>query len=348
MPSSISISNDRLWPAPWLRTWITSVAIAVVLIGGWEGFWRARGFVPRRNDDVGWWAQERGKVYAGGTRSVVLLGSSRMQLGFDTRVFAQKTGIQPIQLAIDNDPGVDVLRDLANDANFNGTVVCELMEKYLVWIGQDSDSSQANQWLRDYHASNVFSRFEWRARGLAQTSLAFRLPDLSLQNLVTNLRQRRLPSSEPFYIAMNPDRSKSADYARTDLDRLKAFHEADVQEEFAHLPQLSPAEFFTRSKLLTVWVAAIEARGGRVIFLRFPSSGVIWQLENGRFPRPEFWDPLIKVRKLTAIHFAEYDTLKDFTCPDGTHLDYREAAPFTAAVTEIMLQKQLLPVNASR
>ncbi|MEO6392087.1 MAG: hypothetical protein ABIP75_09570, partial [Pyrinomonadaceae bacterium] len=135
MPSSTSSSNDRLGPAPWLRIWFTTVVVAVVLIGGWEGFWRMRGFVPKRNDDVGWWAQERAKVYSGGTRSVVLLGSSRMQLGFDTRVFAEKTGIQPIQLAIDNDAGVDVLRDLAEDPKFHGTVICDLMEKYLVWLG---------------------------------------------------------------------------------------------------------------------------------------------------------------------------------------------------------------------
>ena len=85
-----------------------------------------------------------------------------------------------------------------------------------------------------------------------------------------------------------------------------------------------------------------------MIFLRFPSSGVIWQLENGLFPLTEFWDPLIKERKINAIHFAEYDTLKNFTCPDGTHLDYRDAAPFTAAVTDIMLQKKWLPVEPNR
>ena len=334
--------------APWLRIWITSVVLGLVLLGGWEGFWRLRGFVPKRNDEVGWWAQERAKVYAGGNRSVVLLGSSRMQLGFDTTVFAQRTGIHPLQLAIDNDTGIDVLRDLATDPNFHGTVICELMEKYVGSIGNENAPTQGTEWVREYNASNAFSRFEWSARSAIQTTFAFRLADLSLQNVAMNLKRGELPSSDRFYIAINPDRSKQADYTRTDLDRLRAKHEAVARAEFAQLPRLTPAEFSDRAKPLAALAEAIERRGGRVIFLRFPSSGVIAQWEDGHFPRTGFWAPMIGERRLTAVHFAEHDTLKDFTCPDGTHLDQRDAARFTAALTEILLQKNLLPVEANR
>jgi hypothetical protein len=293
-------------------------------------------------DDVGGWARERDRADGSNGRTLVLVGSSRMQLGFDTRSFAQATGIQPIQLAIDGDTGIDVLRDLATDRNFRGTVICELMEKYLIVIGADPSETQAGQWLHEYHAGNLFSRFEWRAGGLTQAAFAFRLPDLWAQNLAANLRLGHLPP-RPF-VTIAPDRSKAADYGRADLASLRAQHLTIVRAEYARMSPWSSEAFAAQGKPLADWAAQIEGRGGKVIFVRFPTSGEIRKLEDAKFPKSDYWDVMVAANHLNAINGADYDSLKSFTCPDGTHLDQRDRAVFTQALARILLDKKLLPV----
>jgi hypothetical protein len=325
----------------YLRVWLTAIGLAVLLLGGWEGFWRARGFTPAANDDVGWWALSRDAADRVGPEGVVLVGSSRMQLGFDTRAFAAATGIHPVQLAIDGDSGIEVLQDLANDPRFHGTVICEFMEKYLVTLGADPTGTQADDWLREYHAANLFGRFEWRARGATQTAFAFRLPDLSAQSIAGSLRFKRLPRTP--YLRMYPDRFKPADYASSDLEMLRTRHQNLVRYEFAHMPPLSPAEFVERGRRVADWAAQIEARGGRVIFVRFPTSGEIRKLEDGRFPKAEFWDRLVAEDHLTAVHFADYPALSGFSGADGTHLDRSDATRFTTALAGVLREQNLIP-----
>ena len=341
MLSSTSNSNERAPRLSYLRLWLTAAGLALLLLGGWEGFWRARGFAPMPNDDAGWWARSRRAADHLGPDGVVLLGSSRMQLGLDTGAFASATGIHPVQLAISLNSGIPVLRDLADDPAFRGTVICEVSEANVVTVDAEPVGSRADEWLREYHTQNVFDRFEWRMRGAVQTKFAFRLTDLSSQNLAGNLRFGRLPRRP--YGRMLPDRSRQADYAQSDLPVLSARNQAYIRDVLASLPPITPAEFVARGQRLREVAAKIEARGGRVIFVRFPTSGQILEWEVARFPKSDYWDALAAVDRLTVLHYADYASLKDFSCPDGTHLDYRDSARFTTALVTELRKKDLLP-----
>jgi len=37
-----------------------------------------------------------------------------------------------------------------------------------------------------------------------------------------------------------------------------------------------------------------------------------------------------------AIHFADYPTLAKYHCPEGSHLDARDAGPFTRALADVI------------
>lgn len=91
-------------------------------------------------------------------------------------------------------------------------------------------------------------------------------------------------------------------------------------------------------------VSRIQQRGGRVIFVRFPVDGKVKQLEQKRCPRPEYWDVLVARTKAITIHFDDYPSLSNFHCPDGSHLDYRDAPRFTIALALILKEKE----NAQR
>jgi hypothetical protein len=92
VPSSTSSSNslDRLPAKPWGLVWAVALALAIAMIGGMELFWRARGATPSVNDDAALWAYHRRRLDSGNPKTVVLLGASRMQLGFSTDTFRRR------------------------------------------------------------------------------------------------------------------------------------------------------------------------------------------------------------------------------------------------------------------
>jgi hypothetical protein len=83
----------------------------------------------------------------------------------------------------------------------------------------------------------------------------------------------------------------------------------------------------------------IESRGGKVVFIRMPSSGWRWELlDKNKFPREDYWDKLEEAG-LTTIHFKDYPELSKYECPDTSHLNYDDAEEFTASLMEILKEK---------
>jgi hypothetical protein len=63
-----------------------------------------------------------------------------------------------------------------------------------------------------------------------------------------------------------------------------------------------------------------------------PSSGMVREIEERRFPRPLYWDVLVNEIGGTAIRTNGHPAFDGFICPDGSHLDYRDRARFTLAL----------------
>ena len=76
-------------------------------------------------------------------------------------------------------------------------------------------------------------------------------------------------------------------------------------------------------------VAKIRARGGQVIFVRFPFGGALKLLEDQITPRAQIWDPLTKASGAPGIYFEDYSELASFTCPEWSHLSDADSVEFT-------------------
>ena len=50
-------------------------------------------------------------------------------------------------------------------------------------------------------------------------------------------------------------------------------------------------------------VDKIRKKGGKVIFLRLPSTGKLREMENTFTPRQQFWDRILKTTGSSGIHF---------------------------------------------
>jgi hypothetical protein len=77
-------------------------------------------------------------------------------------------------------------------------------------------------------------------------------------------------------------------------------------------------------------VAAIQKRGGKVVFLRLPVTGPLVEREEQLAPRVATWDRLLRENStVPAIHFAEHPDLKSFDCPEWSHLSAADSVEFT-------------------
>src|SRR5262249_52947108 len=90
-------------------------------------------------------------------------------------------------------------------------------------------------------------------------------------------------------------------------------------------------------------VLALRARGGDVVFLRVPSCGERWQLEERYHPKAQNWDHFAAASTALCIHFKDLSSMSALRCPDDSHLDAREAPRFTHVLLDELARHRLLP-----
>jgi hypothetical protein len=85
-------------------------------------------------------------------------------------------------------------------------------------------------------------------------------------------------------------------------------------------------------------VGKIKARGGKVIFVRTPSSGGYWDNEPIQHPRAEYFDKLLSTTGCMGIHFKDYPLMKDMICPEWSHLKKSDAVLYTQELIKALQQ----------
>jgi len=332
MHLSTSSSSERVPQGGWLRTWVVTLVIVAVVVTGWEWFVRARGLgdVAVANT-AELWIRERERAAALGDEALVLVGASRMQGGIDLETLRALSNAKPVQLAITASPLMPILRHLAEDPAITGTVVVSLDMSSLRILDQESD---AQRWIAaydDFKAGRTAVFYQpaedWLHQGV----------DSVLVSFSRNARPHQLvlASTTDSYVRTLPDRSQQFDYSKIDRDeayerrvQLMRGHTEPrfmeirgIDEKFAEIEQL---------------VEKLQARGAEVIFVRFPSSRQIRELEDIRFPRDIYWDNFAAGTSARTIHFADYPELGDVDLPDGMHLNASEQEKFTRALARVL------------
>jgi hypothetical protein len=314
----------------------------------------ARGFQPTINDSPEHWARERDRAAALGGKALVLLGASRIQLGVDTDVAREVSGLEPVVLAVDGSHFLPALQDVAADPRITGTVVVDYIEhsaasrpaptmidRYIAAYRRQGEGS--DRWYRTVEDTLV--------RTVRSSLTAFADGGRPLEALTRRVIE---PKATPQYLLTFPDRSRAADYARTQMPQfylMRAGRElganipADPRIDWdalarelargaAAVKALDPQVFDEQQRAIEAAVSAIQARGGRVVLVRMPSSGLVRQIEDRRTPRHDFWDRMARSSSAQTVHFDDVPGLAELQCPDGSHLDRRDRAAFTRILFE--------------
>jgi hypothetical protein len=366
VPLSISNSDERMPTRTWRPVLLGAVLIALGWIAVLEVYLTQHGYRATVSDSAHSWAVQRSRASALGEKALVLIGNSRMQLDIHQAALRRLTGKEPVQLAVDSSKSfISPLEGLANDPTIRGTLVIGYV---------DTAITDAGVWDR---ASKFEVEFQssrgWRA--VLFHSVEPVLEDAIRSSMasfgdgarpITTIYNRVVSSdSIPQYLLTLPDRSILADYSRVSVqDAYYSRIERDMdgrpqlpdgatyadldnalQRQVAAIEPVDNTNFLVELVHVESLVRLIQARGGRVIFVVLPSSGMEREIERRRFPRKLFWDKFVESTSAQTIHFEDDATMSQFVCPDGSHLDFRQRESFTVALTRAMEASESRHVN---
>jgi len=300
------------------------------------------------------WAAQRVRASALGQNALITVGASRIQLGLDLEILESELHLTPVQLAIDGTNCLPVLEDLAADSSISGTIVVSLTTAS---ITKPAQRLQSTEWVEYYKREyrGLFSPTVEKLLNSELKSLSIIYSSGIPLPYLLNIAAGREPVPNKFYLVTNAQRERDADYTLVQqpkfyLDRVRRHlgHDVvdlgggpaqEVEIIRASIPsksnqKLQPADVAHLNKL----TQQLMQRGARVIFVRFPSSGLVWEIDQAVAPKENYWDQFAKYAIAPTIHFMDYPELQ-YQLADGSHLDQRQKQAFTHSLAEIIRQK---------
>ncbi len=332
--------------------WLT-LGLVLVFVVGWESYWRGQHYELSYNDDVNLWAATRREIYQSSPARPVLIGSSRVKFDLDLTTWQRITGQKPVQLSLVGTSPRPVLTDLGNDPNFRGTLLIDVTEGLFFAPTGSFPEKAAAERIKAYPHWSLSEQVAFRVNRLLESKLLF----LDNQQLTISPLLKKLPIPDRAGVWTGPTFPDDIEVVTPDRQTIwTARFLADTslqnqvkhtwQDIVAHSPKDPlPAPLLTRIMDETKHsVDQIRARGGRVLFIRTPSDGWVYEGEKHAFPRAQYWDRLLAHTQTPGIYFADYPALSQFHCPEWSHLTTADAVRFTEALIPIVRQKTGWPI----
>ncbi len=329
------------------RAALLSLAIATVFLLGWEGFWRSQGFIPTYNDDKALWAVKRKEVYQPPGSATVFIGSSRIKFNLDIPTWEKLSGEQAVQLALVGTSPILTLQDLAEDEKFAGKLVIDVTEP--LFFSPNPAFHQSAQEAVGYYKKQTPSEKASSAISLAlESKLAF-LEErrFSLNTLLNDIPLPNRPGVFQFPAFPKGFEWTTAD-RQTYMSEMFLSDSSDLKRQtdiWTSLIMNSPAAPISGEELERVLagvknsVDKIRSRGGKVIFVRTPSSGPMEAGEHKAFPRSQYWNRLLEMADAAGIHYKDYPETANYVCPEWSHLSPADAIDYTTHLVKQLGEK---------
>ena len=311
--------------------------LALVIL---EMFWRYNGHTPTIVDSPSLWSTERAKI-GKGTKEIAFIGGSRLQADVNVETLGSLLPEYSISfLPINGTCPNEVLFDLSRDSKFTGTVVCDITEDCI--LRGEEELSQLS-YVKYYNDVYNFNSFLNRAiENFFQERTVLLDPHVSIAKVLGELRLKKR-IRQPRYWTILKNRNLLYDFTKInimDYRQHKLQKSDSLYRSIAH--RLSPETFSKSVYKLSRATSLIEKRGGKVIFVRLPVSEEHWELDEAMFPPTVYWEFFVKTVNAPIIHYRNTKNLKQFKCPDSSHLDKRSTIVFTQVFIQLLRDRHIL------
>ncbi|WP_040250792.1 hypothetical protein [Psychroserpens mesophilus] len=331
------------------QSMLIAVALSLLSLVAWECYWRAHGKLPDIDDNKDLWAVQRAKVETLSKEDVVLMGSSRVLFDIQLNEWEKETGIRPIQLATAGASPLPIFHDIVNNTDYIGTVIVGVTPGlfFSTTFPEAGPWKRAQTRVEHYENRTYAQRINHCLSMPLQKHLVFISTseegwsdDIDLKSLLNSvsLGAERLekPQFPPFYkfeymdenrnVRMSDKTANDTAFART----VKNVWQSIVEGNDRPPQKKETTQFFVED------AKKFKARGGNLILLRCPSTGLFKDIESKHLARTDFWQELVKATEAKAYHYADYESLKNLDCPEWSHLSGPDASFFTAELVKIM------------
>jgi len=320
------------------------VAIFVVCL---ENYWRNRGFLPSYNDDKVLWATQRKRVYQPMDQATVFIGGSRIKFDLDIPTWEKLTGEKAVQLALVGTPARLTLRDLANDERFKGKLIIDVAETQFFSIDTIRRDKSAREAIEYYYKETLAQKVSASISYALESKFVFlEEGKFGLNSLLNDLRVSNRSGvvgppvfPKEFAITSFSRQTAMSPMFLADPNLQKRQIDAWTRLPTSAINKPSPMRGDTLMAVLKgikMSVDRIRSRGGRVIFVRPPSSGNLLVNEERIYPRQQYWDRLLEYTHVPGIHFLDHPAIAHFSCPEWSHLSPEDAVTFTRYLVEIL------------
>ena len=329
-------------PNQFVKAGILTLALVIAFIIGWETYWRSKGFVTTYNDDKVLWAHTRKAVYQPIDKATVFIGSSRIKFDLDIPEWEKTTGEKAVQLSLVGTSPIRLLQDLADDEKFKGKVVVDVTEP-LFFSENPRFHESANEAISFYKDQTPSEKFSSKINFALESQFVFL--EEGRFSLSTLLNDYELPNRPGVFVV--PPFPKGFEWTKFNrqtymsdaflADTQLVNRQTNIWKKLIMSNRTPPVSGEALQSILNevpVAVKKIESRGGRVIFVRTPSSGPMEQGEQKAFPRAAYWDALLATTKARGIHYADNPATASFICPEWSHLSPKDAVIYTQHLIE--------------
>lgn len=327
---------------------ILTLILVALAVACWEMYVRKHGYDTSFDDGPPIWADKRAMVYEPADRSTVFIGSSRIKFDLDIPAWESITGDHAIQLACVGSNPIPVLEDLAADNNFKGKLVVDVTE-VLFFSTAPPNLETPNKSIKYYKERTPAQRASFAINYPLESMFAFLDKDrLSLNARLNELHIPNRPGvfQEPIF----PQEFGRVRYDRQEYMTSRFVADTNMHNEvksiwafFAKMSKEPPASGAKLDSILNVVKSSVDkirARGGKVMFVRTPSSGRFLMGEKMGYPRDKYWDRMMTMMQCPSIHFADYPVIANFKCPEESHLSQPDALIFTKEFIRILNEEK--------
>ena len=331
-------------PVPWRGMTVVVVLIVISASFAWELYCRAIGYGPTLNDTEDLWTSARRHVQP---ESLVIVGDSRAWFDLDLDELEKGLGKRPVQLAMGGSCAYPVLADLANDETFHGTLICSIVPRLFVAPPGTPPMENAEKAVRRFYTQTPAQRAsQYLAMPLEEHVAFLKQEELTLDEILKRLpipnRPEALvpPRLPPYFGTLDRERRSRMIEECARPGKLQS----TIQQIWLPLftppppPTYIPRDQFAkqmgqaieqRFNDVAVAVQKLRARGGKIVFVRFPHSGELKKLEDRTTPRAAIWDRVIRDTGAPGIYYEDFPELNEFDCPEWSHLSAGDSVEFS-------------------
>jgi hypothetical protein len=326
---------------------LACILVSATLIS-WESHLRKQNRGIAYDDGGSLWSNKRKQVYEPIDKATVFIGSSRIKYDLDIPTWQAITGDHAIQLANVGSSPLPLLNDLADDPAFKGKLVIDVTEILFFNLAPFVYKTPTEN-IDFYKKETPSQKFAFIVNKALESQFQFIDKEEYSLNALLGLagipNRKNVYAFPDFPAGFTPVTFDRQCYMTDELvkDPKQIKRVTDVWQMLGKLSSEAPpiTDAATDSIITSVSISVnkIKQRGGKVIFVRTPSSGPFLAMERAGFPREKFWNKLLAGTNCEGIHFEDYPAIAHFECPEFSHLDLQQARTFTKAFISILEQK---------